>query len=430
MSDASGGLVDPDGLDIAAIARWIAEHGDARAAIPDAEQVGPADVLEVPCEIAHPGGARAPDHRRERRPRCTAELVVEAANGPTTPEAETILRERGILVVPDVLANAGGVTVSYFEWVQDQQRYSWDELDVQERLRRQLRAAFGRVIDAADRLGCDWRMAALSVAIERVVRGRAAARHLPVARVAARNDRARETCAACDVLLATAALAARRAARRPGRRRLAANVELLHGTVRAVGARRRAARPPSCARARPARPHAAQLPHRPRAAGARLARAALGEGRRRRSDDDYKDLGALKGNRGNQQYRDPRQRRPAPLPQRDLLVRAVHADARAGEPHARREPRAPKLLAPPLVVAHARRRAVVLVGRRRAGLLEHDRARRPVVRRLQRDLRARRQGPARAAAVGARDVPRVLGRGGLRASTGRRSATPSSTSRS
>jgi hypothetical protein len=93
---------------------------------------------------------------------------VEAANGPTTPEAEIILRKRGILVVPDVLANAGGVTVSYFEWVQDHQRYSWDELDVQERLRRQLRAAFGRVIDAADRLDCDWRLAALSVAIERV----------------------------------------------------------------------------------------------------------------------------------------------------------------------------------------------------------------------------------------------------------------------
>ena len=96
------------------------------------------------------------------------QLVVEAANGPTTPEAEIILRKRGILVVPDVLANAGGVTVSYFEWVQDHQRYSWDELDVQERLRRQLRAAFGRVIDAADRLDCDWRLAALSVAIERV----------------------------------------------------------------------------------------------------------------------------------------------------------------------------------------------------------------------------------------------------------------------
>ena len=104
----------------------------------------------------------------ENAARLQCQLVIEAANGPTTPEAEIILRDRGILVVPDVLANAGGVTVSYFEWVQDQQRYSWDELDVQERLRRQLRAAFGRVVDAADRHACDWRMAALSVAIERV----------------------------------------------------------------------------------------------------------------------------------------------------------------------------------------------------------------------------------------------------------------------
>jgi glutamate dehydrogenase/leucine dehydrogenase len=124
-------------------------------------------VLEGPCDLLIPAALER-QITEENAERLQCKLVIEAANGPTTPEAETILRERGILVVPDVLANAGGVTVSYFEWVQDQQRYSWDELDVQERLRRQLRAAFGRVIDAADRHGCDWRMAALSVAIERV----------------------------------------------------------------------------------------------------------------------------------------------------------------------------------------------------------------------------------------------------------------------
>ena len=166
VSDHSAGVVDADGLDIAALARWTAQNGVLEG-YPGATQVGPRDVLEVPCEIVIPA-ARERQITAENAPRLQCQVVVEAANGPTTPEAEAILHERGILIVPDVLANAGGVTVSYFEWVQDHQRYSWDELDVQERLRRQLRAAFGRVIDAADRLGCDWRMAALSVAIERV----------------------------------------------------------------------------------------------------------------------------------------------------------------------------------------------------------------------------------------------------------------------
>jgi glutamate dehydrogenase (NAD(P)+) len=166
VSDHTAGLVDPDGLDIAAVASWEAEHGRLEG-YPDAKQIGPAEVLEVPCEIVIPA-AREQQITDENAGRLQCRLVVEAANGPTTPEADAILRERGILVVPDVLANAGGVTVSYFEWVQDHQRYSWDELETQERLRRQLRAAFGRVMDAADRLACDWRLAALSVAIERV----------------------------------------------------------------------------------------------------------------------------------------------------------------------------------------------------------------------------------------------------------------------
>jgi glutamate dehydrogenase (NAD(P)+) len=166
VSDHTTGIVDPDGLDIAAVARWSAAHG-VLDGYPDAKHVGPAEVLELPCEIVIPA-ARERQITDENAPRLQCRLVVEAANGPTTPEAETILHDRGVLLVPDVLANAGGVTVSYFEWVQDHQRYSWDELDVQERLRRQLRAAFARVVDASDRLGCDMRMAALSVAIERV----------------------------------------------------------------------------------------------------------------------------------------------------------------------------------------------------------------------------------------------------------------------
>jgi len=166
ISDAGGGVVSADGLDVRALDEWVAEHGSL-AGCPDAEHVGPADVLEVSCEVVIPA-AVSRQITADNAGRLDCRLVIEAANGPTTPEAEQILLERGIAIVPDVLANAGGVTVSYFEWVQDQQRYSWDALDVQERLRRQMRAAFARVTGAVDRLGVDWRMAALSVAIERV----------------------------------------------------------------------------------------------------------------------------------------------------------------------------------------------------------------------------------------------------------------------
>ncbi len=166
VSDRSAGLVSPDGLNVMGITAWLEEHGEL-SGYPDAQNVGPADVLEVPCEVLIPAALER-QITADNAPRLQCRLVIEAANGPTTPEAEAVLRERGILVVPDVLANAGGVTVSYFEWVQDQQRYSWDEIDVQERLRRQLRAAFGRVTEASERHNCDMRMAALSVAIERV----------------------------------------------------------------------------------------------------------------------------------------------------------------------------------------------------------------------------------------------------------------------
>ena len=166
ISGADGGVVRAGGLDIAALDLWVAEHGSL-AGYPDAEHVGPADVLEVPCEVVIPA-AVSRQITADNAGRLDCRLVIEAANGPTTAEAEEILLKRGIPVIPDVLANAGGVTVSYFEWVQDQQRYSWDALDIQERLRRQMRFAFGRVTDAIDRLGVDWRMAALSVAIERV----------------------------------------------------------------------------------------------------------------------------------------------------------------------------------------------------------------------------------------------------------------------
>ena len=97
-------------------------------------------------------------------------VVVEAANGPTTPDADEVLHQRGITVIPDIYANAGGVTVSYFEWVQNIQQFSWDEPRVRGELERTMRTAFGHLADTARARKVDWRTAAFIVAIERVAR--------------------------------------------------------------------------------------------------------------------------------------------------------------------------------------------------------------------------------------------------------------------
>jgi len=124
-------------------------------------------VLETPCDILIPAALER-QVTAENAPRVDCRLVIEAANGPTTVEADAILAERGIPVVPDVLANAGGVTVSYFEWVQDQQKFFWDAEAVAQRLERQIRTSFEQILEAAGRLNTDWRTAAQAVAVERV----------------------------------------------------------------------------------------------------------------------------------------------------------------------------------------------------------------------------------------------------------------------
>jgi glutamate dehydrogenase (NAD(P)+) len=168
VSDVRGGVVNPDGLDVRALLQHKRRTGYVEG-FEGGEPVGRAEVLETPCDILVPAALER-QITAENAERLDCSLVVEAANGPTTPEAEAILTRRGILVVPDVLANAGGVTVSYFEWVQDQQKYLWDMIEMQERLRRQMRAALARVMDAAAERGVDWRTAALTVAVERVAR--------------------------------------------------------------------------------------------------------------------------------------------------------------------------------------------------------------------------------------------------------------------
>ncbi len=166
VSDHTGGIHDERGLDIPAVAAWVAEHGTLTGC-PLGAPVGRAEVLELACDILIPAALeRQITERNASRLRC--EMVLEAANGPTTPGAEAVLAARGITLVPDILANAGGVTVSYFEWVQDQQKLVWETVAIQDRMRRLLRSALDRVVETAERRGVDWRTAALVTAVERV----------------------------------------------------------------------------------------------------------------------------------------------------------------------------------------------------------------------------------------------------------------------
>jgi len=169
VGDVSGGVVDLAGLDVPALLRWLAVGEGPRFLRdwPGGVHVGRTGVLEVPCDVAIPAALeRQIDAERAEHMDCR--MIVEAANGPTTPEADAILAERNIAVVPDVLANAGGVTVSYYEWVQDQQKLPWDGAEVRRRLADQMGSALARVADAAEELGTDWRTAAQAVAVERI----------------------------------------------------------------------------------------------------------------------------------------------------------------------------------------------------------------------------------------------------------------------
>jgi glutamate dehydrogenase (NAD(P)+) len=166
LSDASGGVIDEGGLDLDDMSTWIAEHGFVRG-FPAGAPVGREELLETPCDILVPAALEG-QLTEGNAPDLDCGMIVEAANGPTTPAADEIFARRGIEVLPDVLANGGGVTVSYFEWVQDQQKYSWQGEEVVTRLRLTLGESLARVVEARERHGVDWRTAAQAVAIERV----------------------------------------------------------------------------------------------------------------------------------------------------------------------------------------------------------------------------------------------------------------------
>ena len=166
VSDISGGIYSASGLDLEAVRAWVSDHATLEG-YPDVRHVSNLELLELPCDIlvlaALEGQLTA-----ENAPRVDTKLVVEGANGPTTIEGDAILAERGILVLPDVLTNAGGVTVSYFEWVQDLGRLFWTRDEIRARIAEKLADAFDRVWNLSDEKGISLRQSALVAGINEV----------------------------------------------------------------------------------------------------------------------------------------------------------------------------------------------------------------------------------------------------------------------
>jgi glutamate dehydrogenase (NAD(P)+) len=166
LSDVSGGVHAPGGLDLAEVDRFLAENGQLKG-LPGAEPVTNEALLELPCDVLIPAAVQN-QLTAKNAGRIQARLIVEGANGPTTLEADAIFQQRGITVVPDILANAGGVTVSYFEWVQGIQQFFWSEQEVNDRLIRLMQRASKDVWGVSRAKGVDLRTAALMRGIERV----------------------------------------------------------------------------------------------------------------------------------------------------------------------------------------------------------------------------------------------------------------------
>jgi glutamate dehydrogenase (NAD(P)+) len=166
VSDVIGGVYNPNGLDIPALLAFIRENNSVMY-FPEGEPVRNDELLTLPCDVLIPAAMEG-QITAANAPRIQAEMIVEGANGPTTPDADDILNDRGIQVVPDILANAGGVIVSYFEWVQDIQAFSWDKEEVFRQLQRILTRAYDETVRMAELHRVDMRMAAQMTAIQRV----------------------------------------------------------------------------------------------------------------------------------------------------------------------------------------------------------------------------------------------------------------------
>ncbi len=168
VSDSRGGIDSPDGLDTRDVIHFKKETGSV-VGYPGATLISNDELLAMPCDVLVPaalGGVLNAENAHDVK----AKVIVEAANSPTTPEADLILEEKGIMVVPDILANAGGVTVSYFEWVQDLQSFFWTEKEVNDHLHSHIIRSFDQVLAISQEKGVTMRVAAYIKAISRVAK--------------------------------------------------------------------------------------------------------------------------------------------------------------------------------------------------------------------------------------------------------------------
>ncbi|MBI2982836.1 MAG: Glu/Leu/Phe/Val dehydrogenase, partial [Chloroflexi bacterium] len=166
VSDTSGGIHNAKGLDSAKVEAFKRETGRVQG-LPGAERITNSELLELDCDVLIPAAIEN-QIGSQNATEIKAKIVAEAANGPTSPEADRILHDRGVMVIPDILCNAGGVTVSYFEWVQDLQNLFWREATINARLKEVMVKSFNDVLDLSRKHKVDMRTAAYMLAVSRV----------------------------------------------------------------------------------------------------------------------------------------------------------------------------------------------------------------------------------------------------------------------
>ena len=176
VADHTGGVANEKGLDVPALDAWVDEHGGVKG-FAGGEDFDNTEIITWNADVLVPAALEASIHK-DNAADVKASIIVEGANAPTTPEADEILNEKGVLIIPDILANAGGVTVSYFEWAQNIQQFRWDEERVNAELDKKMSQAYSSVGEVATEFDVDMRTAAFVLAIRRVGKAALARVHI------------------------------------------------------------------------------------------------------------------------------------------------------------------------------------------------------------------------------------------------------------